>query len=225
MPTMRQKIVANAKWGVANANQIHYSQGGQRMEGVHHPFKLPLTADCSAWVTDCYNWAGAPDPNGMNYGGFGYTGTLLSHGEHIVLSDVQYGDVVVYGGGTGEHTAIVIEVHNNTDVLTVSHGWEGDPSYVWVNAPRTVPRGAYGVDGRTPQIYLRFLPKDPKIATNGSLPPSKAKVVAAVGGKPRKVLKFKNTQEIKKWQAAHGLAADGIIGPLTTAKLRSLGLM
>jgi hypothetical protein len=225
MPTVRQKIVANAKWGVDNASQIHYSQGSLRMEGVHKSFKLPLTADCSAFVTDCYAWAGAPDPNQMGYNGFGYTGTLLAHGEHIPVSDVTPGDVVVYGGGTGEHTAIVVAVYNKVDVLTVSHGWEGDPSYVWVNMPRTVTTKGYGIDGRLPQTFLRFIPKDPVIIPNGSLPPSKPQVVAAIGGKPRKVLKFKNTQQIKQWQAAHGLDADGIIGPLTTAKLRALGLM
>jgi hypothetical protein len=61
----------------------------------------------------------------------------------------------VYGTGTGWHTALVVEVHGH-DILTISHGQQGDPSYVWVNPPTTVPSRGYYADARKPQTYLRF---------------------------------------------------------------------
>jgi NlpC/P60 family len=137
--TVRDKIVQWAKWGVANTAQIHYAE----KRPMPLTSKLPLTTDCSGFVTLCYWLAGAPDPNGLGYDGQGYTGTLLSHGQHILLAQVQPGDVIVYGPGTGVHTAIVIEA--GKDPLTVSHGEESEPAFVRVSQ-----------DGREPQTYLRF---------------------------------------------------------------------
>ena len=147
MTDVRQNIVAWAKWCATNHAKFTYSEGPQRMSGIGNPGKLPVTADCSAFVTLCYNWAGAPDPNAQSYNHTGYTGTLLSHGTKIPLSQVQPGDVIVYGPGTGWHTALIVDVSglNAKNPLTISHGQQGDPSYVHVNQ-----------DGRLPQTYLRF---------------------------------------------------------------------
>jgi cell wall-associated NlpC family hydrolase len=145
MTDVRDTIVAWAKWAAANKDQIHYTQGPERMSGINHPGKLPLNCDCSSFVTLCYNWAGAKDPNGMNYNHTGYTGTLLSHGKKIALKDVLPGDVIVYGGGTGEHTALIVGYHGGDNPTTISHGQESDPSYCHVKE-----------DGRKPQTYLRF---------------------------------------------------------------------
>jgi hypothetical protein len=38
------------------------------MEGIGRP-GVPCHADCSAFVTLCYNWSGAADPNGQGYDG------------------------------------------------------------------------------------------------------------------------------------------------------------
>jgi len=147
MTDVKDNIVAWAKWAAANHAKFTYSEGPQRMSGIGHPGKLPVIADCSAFVTLCYNWAGAADPNGQNYDHEGYTGTLLSHGTKIPLAQVQPGDVIVYGPGTGWHTALVVDVSgaNAKNPLTISHGQEGDPSYCHVSQ-----------DGRLPQTYLRF---------------------------------------------------------------------
>lgn len=147
-------IVAWAKWAVANHKQWHYTMGAQRMSDIGLPGHLPCYADCSAACTLYYNWSGAPDPNGQNYNHTGYTGTLLAHNPHIPMAQVKPGDIVIYGGGTGEHAALVVEVHANGDILTVSHGQEGDPSYVWVNHPKG-PALGHAVDGRLPQTFLR----------------------------------------------------------------------
>jgi hypothetical protein len=209
--TLRDEIVKAARWGVANHKHFTYSEGPERMEAVHKPYQLPIISDCSSWVTSCYSWAGAPDPNGLNYNGTGYTGTLLSHGERIPLSEVQPGDIIVYGPGTGWHTAIVVQP--GQDPLTVSMGQNGDPSFVRVSQ-----------DGRQPQTYLRFIPADPKPATHGSMKPTLKQVVKAIG-KKHSVFKFKNIAAVKAWQKSHGLVPDGIVGPLTLAKLHELGLM
>ena len=145
MADVRDIIVAWAKWAAAHHDKIHYTQGPLRMSGIDKPGVLPINADCSSFVTLCYNWAGAPDPNGMGYNHTGYTGTLLSHGKKIALKDVLPGDVIVYGAGTGEHTALIVGYHGGDNPVTISHGQESDPSYVHVKQ-----------DGRKPQTYLRF---------------------------------------------------------------------
>jgi cell wall-associated NlpC family hydrolase len=145
MTDVRQVIVDWAKWSAANHSKFNYTQGPLRMSGINRPGILPVNTDCSAFITLCYNWAGAPDPNGQSYNHTGYTGTLLSHGRKIELKDVLPGDVIVYGSGTGEHTALIVGYHGGGNPLTISMGQQGDPSYVHVNQ-----------DGRKPQTYLRF---------------------------------------------------------------------
>jgi cell wall-associated NlpC family hydrolase len=147
MTDVRDTIVAWAKWSASHHDKFNYTQGPLRMANINHAGVLPVNADCSSFVTLCYNWAGASDPNGMSYNHTGYTGTLLAHGKRIALKDVKPGDVIVYGAGTGEHTALVVDVTgaNAKNPLTISHGQQGDPSYVHVNQ-----------DGRLPQTYLRF---------------------------------------------------------------------
>jgi hypothetical protein len=125
--SVQSDIVANAHWGVAHNAQIHYAQS-RPIDGIHHPRKLPLSTDCSGFATDCLKWAGAPDPNGRNYDGFGYTGTMLSACAHISRHQARPGDLVVFGPGTGEH--VVIIVGTGPDPAVVSHGQEAGPIQV-----------------------------------------------------------------------------------------------
>lgn len=127
-PTKRDLIVRFAHWGIVHNDQIHYNEIRPipKVKFGLYP-KLPLTTDCSGFATMCYQYAGAPDPNGQKYDGEGYTGTLLSHGKKI--SKPQPGDIVVYGGGTGHHAAVVIAVNgaSNSKIITASHGNENGP--------------------------------------------------------------------------------------------------
>jgi cell wall-associated NlpC family hydrolase len=84
---------------------------------------LPLTTDCSGFVTLCYFLAGARDPNGLGYDGRGWTGTLLRHMAEVAEAGV--GDVVVFGTYPGHHAAIVLEPGD--DPLLASHGQERGP--------------------------------------------------------------------------------------------------
>ena len=141
-----------------HAGKYFYTEGAERMsEETTWPLKYPFFADCSAFVTICYSLAGMHDPNGQKYNHTGYTGTLLATGKSISIGAVKPGDIVIYGPGTGWHTAIIVEVHGK-DVLTVSMGQQGDPSYCWVNHPIGVPARGFGSDGRQPQTFLTFDP-------------------------------------------------------------------
>ncbi|MHB8469552.1 MAG: Hint domain-containing protein [Gaiellaceae bacterium] len=48
--------------------------GNSEMRPIPLARTLPLTTDCSGFVTLCYHLAGAPDPNGRGYDGQGWTG-------------------------------------------------------------------------------------------------------------------------------------------------------
>lgn len=129
----RARIVAAGRWGVAHQPQIHYAETRPipiQTAGTLHP--LPFTTDCSGFVTVCYRSAAAPDPNGNNYDGQGFTGTLLAHGEHV--KQAAPGDVVVYGPGDGHHAALCVS--GGSDPLTASHGSENGPMLIRVSAEK-----------------------------------------------------------------------------------------
>jgi len=117
--TVRAKIVAAARWGIEHEPQIHYGQ----VRPMPLARALPLTTDCSGFVTLCYFLGGAPDPNGLGYNGQGWTGTLLRHLQET--SAPQPGDVVVWGAYPGRHCALVLEPGG--DPLLASHGAEHGP--------------------------------------------------------------------------------------------------
>lgn len=121
---LRAAIVANARWGIENAAAIHYAEL-RPIDGIGDPRRLPLTTDCSGFVTLCYAWAGVPDPNGLGYDGQGFTGTLLNHLRPIPPDAVQPADVVVFGPPPGHHAALALEA--GADPLLCSHGGEDGP--------------------------------------------------------------------------------------------------
>jgi hypothetical protein len=128
--SLRTKIVAQGKWGVAHKAQIHYRQS-RPIDGINRPHKLPLYTDCSGFVTLCYKWAGAPDPNGNGYNGSGYTGTLEAHMRHIPHSQLRPGDLLLW---KGKHVSLVIAA--GRDPLLVSHGEESGPYPIRFSAQR-----------------------------------------------------------------------------------------
>ena len=113
--------MAAARWGIRNEPRIHYAE----VRPIPLGRTLPLTTDCSGFVTVCYFLAGAPDPNGRSYDGQGSTATLLSHMRSIAQDDVRAGDLVVWGDYPGHHAALVLEARD--DPLLCSHGRERGP--------------------------------------------------------------------------------------------------
>jgi hypothetical protein len=144
--TVREKIVTAARWGIEHELEIHYGE----IRPIPLGRRLPLTTDCSGFVTLCYFLAGAPDPNGNRYSGYGWTGTLLHHLKAIGPVDVRPGDIVVWGRYPGRHCAIVLEA--DEDPLLCSHGAERGPIAIRFSAecryqPATVA-WLGGLDGR-----------------------------------------------------------------------------
>ena len=131
---VRARIVACAEWGVANEEQISYSQNGPRLAGLGRPKLLPLVTDCSGFATLCYDWAGAPDPNGNGYDphGAAYTGTMLTTCHAVPRAAVQRGDLVVFGAYPGNHVCVVVQTGG--DPLLVSHGSDSGPKHVSYSA-------------------------------------------------------------------------------------------
>lgn len=62
--------------------------------------------DCSSAVTEIFRESGRPDPNGLGYNGYGFTGTLWNHGR--LTQSPQAGDLAFYGveGTSSAHVAI-----------------------------------------------------------------------------------------------------------------------
>lgn len=125
---LRQKILLMAQWGVANSHDIHY-ETRRPIDGINHPYHLPIYTDCSGFVTLCYNWAKVPDPNGRKYDGEGWTGTLLQHLKPVAQNIVKIADLVVFGNYPGHHVALIAAGPTTNPVL-VSHGNEDGPIYV-----------------------------------------------------------------------------------------------
>jgi hypothetical protein len=125
--TIRQKVVDVAMFGVSQRAVIHYTQDGRRMEDFGPPPNVPNYTDCSGFATWCYKSAGAPDPNGFGYNGYGFTGTMLLHGHEVSLSSLVKGDLVFFGHPV-EHVVIYV----GTDRV-VSHGSEIGPLLLTLN--------------------------------------------------------------------------------------------
>jgi len=123
----REIIKQTCLYAYSKRDQIHYTESSLRMQGVREkirPPRVPSYEDCSSFSTWTYWVSGAPDPNGLNYDGFGYTGTLYPHGTPINVSDLQVGDLVFYGGNQTVPGHVAVFVGNG---LVVSHGSEEGP--------------------------------------------------------------------------------------------------
>lgn len=95
----RTKIVAACTLTYNHRGEIDYTQGPRRMEGVIlrlKPPRFPRMMDCSSGATWLYYAAGAPDPNGRGFDGFGYTGTLARQGRQVTIATAKPGDLVFY---------------------------------------------------------------------------------------------------------------------------------
>ena len=105
---LRSKIVAAAWFGYTNRMNIHYQEVRPMPSSLSLAAHQVINTDCSGFVTLCYKAGGASDPNGFNYNGYGFTGTLLNHGKPVTINNLQPGDLCFYGHPTVVHTAIYV---------------------------------------------------------------------------------------------------------------------
>ena len=123
---------------VRNEPRIHYRQHRPvqtaHLSSLHllqQALYLPhgVTMDCSESVTLLCHVCGLDDPNGFDYDGTGYTGTLLHHLPHYTdPRKAKVGALVVFGPGSGHHVCMVR--HTGADPVLFSHGSERGP--IWI---------------------------------------------------------------------------------------------
>ena len=122
---------------------------------------LPLTwppnltkTDCSFFVKLVYYRAGAPDPTGLNYDGYGNSVSLFQHGRHILLRQAKHGDVIVFGPEGSVHAVVIVQ--SGPDPLCASMGKPGDPNLVRMSECLSLGQPTFL---RFNTINRRFVPK------------------------------------------------------------------
>ena len=132
LPSQSWRVEARRvmRWALEHEPSIHYLQSRPFDVDAFKKRKVPMSADCSATTTMIYRDAGRPDPNGNDYDGTGYTGTLRAHTPEADggVDSLKVGDFIVYGPGSGAHVVVVYEP--GADPLTWSHGQEAGPILV-----------------------------------------------------------------------------------------------
>jgi len=135
---VRKRIVQAARAAVENEGTIGFLRVAplpkERLPSV------PATLNSTTFVTWCYWQAGAPDPNGNDYAGPSWTGALLAHGRRISKDQARPGDLVVFGAGTGQLAAVVVEA--GPDPLLAVHPDASGPKIVRLSRMSATPEGA-----------------------------------------------------------------------------------
>jgi hypothetical protein len=120
-------MVANCRWAVAHRDRFRYQQVRPIPVGASRDDQ-PIITDCSGFVTLMARWSGIDDPNGRDYSGEGWTGTLLEHLPAVGFARTHPGDIAVFGTFPGVHCAVLLEPGaGQADPWAVSHGVPGDP--------------------------------------------------------------------------------------------------
>lgn len=129
----RDLAVEAALLTIRHADEVHYTQGPRRWEGIDRELKafrgqFPRYGDCSAlatwWLWNGLDHYGVRDTvNGQAWRA-GYTGTMLRSGKRVVHRDNwRRGDLLVYGQGwPGAHVAMYLGGGK-----VASHGSEPGP--------------------------------------------------------------------------------------------------
>lgn len=134
----RRRIRRYCERSEAAKASIHYSQARPMTHLGDEP-EAGFTADCSGFATSAFYWADrhvrgfdVDDPNGLDYNGTGYTGTLLAHNRRRrVPLDRKFfiGDLALYGPSLGQTTHVVIcrKGGKADEAVWSSHGSEAGP--------------------------------------------------------------------------------------------------
>lgn len=133
----RARILAEAQWGVDHAAAIDYPPGDVRPgpmplhQYAAHELVPRLVIDCSEYATCCYFGAGAPDPCGLHYDGYGNTDSMLEnpHLAKIARAKALPADLVIFGPNVGAsvHVVILKDAGSAVDPLCYSMGSQPGP--------------------------------------------------------------------------------------------------
>lgn len=123
----RDEAQDSMRWALVREPNIHYSQ--------QRPFKVnavrdrhaSIYTDCSGMATLIDRAAGFGDPNGEDYSGQGWTGTVRARCPRKSLGDLLPGDKIVYGRGDGVHMVTVFSGGQTNNPVVFSHGQESGP--------------------------------------------------------------------------------------------------
>lgn len=143
--SVREKGLYYCHWYVDHKGRIFYEEVRPGDLGA----RLPRWDDCSLSFINIYYLAGGHDPSGNNFNGWGNTASLARNGQAID-KDLRIMDGVIFYDGKGwepsntVHIAMLVNVENQSDPLTMSHGDSEQPAFVRVSE-----------DGR-PHRYFRY---------------------------------------------------------------------
>jgi len=139
----RKHLASSMDYLIAHAANVHYAEI-RPMRTIHLTeaeadtlitHGRGITMDCSESITMLCKWAGLADPSGNHYNGQGYTGTMLAHLPHYTKpTSANVGAIVVFGPGTGQHAAMVLET--GPDPVLFSHGSEAGPLAIRLSVER-----------------------------------------------------------------------------------------
>lgn len=130
---IRDTMVAEQRWAIANTDQIHYPVDDVRGPNETaiaiekwHNHDLPITLDCSEFAACIASAARAPDPTG------GHTPvttvTMLAHAHEITKAELRPGDYVILGNDPAhQHACVVLNVDDPAEPMLTSHGQEEGP--------------------------------------------------------------------------------------------------
>jgi hypothetical protein len=124
----RAKLVSAAELVLNHRDSITYSEiRGKTLTEIIEELKQGNTTsiDASEMVTALFMQEGLNDPNGHDFAGVPFTGTMLDYLPHRTsLADAEVGDLVVFGDAPGTNVAMVIADDSDDPTLLV-HGPNG----------------------------------------------------------------------------------------------------
>ena len=131
----RARLVTAAMVAYNDRAYIGYTQGPGRMFLVRNRVKDPawlyrhqaFSEDCSSFATWLAYTAGVPDPNGLGYNGYGYTGTQAARGSRVWAATAPVGAFNFYGGSF-PYRHVTVRVTKSG--RCISHGSSAGPSLV-----------------------------------------------------------------------------------------------
>lgn len=136
-------------WHYQFSRPLDFPTREQAVSGV-------VRADCSFGCKILCRLAGAPDPCGTGFDGWGNSVSMFKHLPHIPFSQLKVGDCAVFGRVNGEqHAVMIYQVAKTIDAtLCWSHGMEAGPVIV----PLAVEKAAHPGSTLT---FLEAVPADP----------------------------------------------------------------